>query len=89
MPREDRGAGFDPGILIMFSRLYVGVHYSDGRSCRNDHGDTDRSAGMQGVSEKTQKSFRIIIYKKHPGQSKSAGVFFSVTQKDDISPSSN
>ena len=26
---------------------------SDGRSCRNDHGDTDRSAGMQGVSEKT------------------------------------
>ena len=27
MPKEDRGAGFDPGISIMFSRLYVGVHY--------------------------------------------------------------
>ena len=66
----------DPGISDHVFKTLCRSALSDGRSCRNDHGDTDRSAGMQGVSEKTQKSFRIIIYKKHPGQSKSAGVFF-------------
>ena len=53
MPREDRGAGFDPGISDHVFKTLCRSALSDGRSCRNDHGDTDRSAGMQGVSEKT------------------------------------
>ena len=55
MPREDRGAGFDPGISDHVFKTLCRSALSDGRSCRNDHGDTDRSAGMQGVSEKHRK----------------------------------
>ena len=74
-------------FLIMFFKTLCRSALSDGRSCRNDHGDTDRSAGMQGVSENIEK-FRIIIYKNTPDKVKAPGCF-SVTQKDDILASSN